>query len=1265
MTSARRRLLVRFALPLVFLAGLLARCYGLSWDQGTHLHPDERFLTMVAESIRFPSKTTFVGSVDSFFDTASSPANPHNAGHRFYVYGTLPLFLDRALCALVSGQKGVTYDTLLPVQRGISAAADALTILLAGLLAVRLAPRSFARKVAFVAALLYAALPFAIQQAHFGTVDALGTFFVTLAVVLAFPATSAGSFTWLGCGAALGAAGACKPNLLLFGILIAFLRIGRTVESDSGSESGRDSGPNRNDPILLPLLRDGILSALAAFVVFRIAQPYAFRGPGFFGLHLDPAWLDNMAELRDILSNSFWYPPGIQWIDRIPILEPAKNLLIWATGPALGILIVVSSAALLLRALRRDPGARRFLPFLLFVLPLLFWQATRPVASVRHAHPLLPLLTAVAAAGLPVVFGRFARLVALLTAAGTLFSAFSLLSIYSRENTRITASRQIAALFPQGAHIAYEYWDDPLPLPLPGIDTSLFSSEALPVFEAESATKARRILDALDRAELLVLSSRRGVASLSRLPDVFPFTAEYYRLLFSGALGFEKAALFEHRPGISSICFDDRGAEETLSVYDHPVVTLFRKTASYSRGRAAELLARAPVVVDTPSDPRLAVANGVAPDETPQARAAGVSSPPPPPRSGRLGTLLSLGRWVLGLELLGVVGMLLLKRLHRLAPWPGFVTGALARTLGFSLAGIVWSWFGFLVPGFQKLAWPLAITCALLTLGTSRGRAAWKSLAGGSRALFLGLFLFFLVIRAGNPEIFWGEKPMDAAILSAAMRTPQLPIPEPWLIGAPLDYYAQGFLPVALLARAAGASAGLAFNLAAATFPAFLGVTAAALGFFLSGRRAGGFAALFLTLLSGTLAPLFNAGFRDDPFGFNGFWSASRVIPDAINEFPLFTALFADLHAHLLSWAPLGALLLLAVLRIRFRPESGTIEDRSGALLLGALAATLHLTNPWETPLAVVLLLVALPTFPAAGSPVRLRVASFLEPLLLAGGAALAAALPTLLYVRTPSVSAGLFAGPHTNLLAYLELFGLPLLLVASAWVLIGVPPSGGIRIALGLALGGALLLLFSEFFFVADRMNTLFKFGLQARILLGLAAGALVPQLLERARAFRPAALAVVVVGALLALVAGAAGGAHLIAVLRTRRVPGPRPALDGFAYVAGYDPEGERRMNELNGRLGLPAIFDPPGTPYSANLQTTMRTGCPTIVGWPWHLRQRRRSPFVIQMRERDAALLESSIPASNPQPLPVGLRSLLLQSYGIDPADRAALPSAGGSR
>src|SRR6266540_2360779 len=77
-------------LVIILVAGPL-RFLGLDWDSGAHLHPDERFITMVSNGIELPK------GLGDYFDTARSPLNPYNRNFGSYIYGTLPLFFVRAL----------------------------------------------------------------------------------------------------------------------------------------------------------------------------------------------------------------------------------------------------------------------------------------------------------------------------------------------------------------------------------------------------------------------------------------------------------------------------------------------------------------------------------------------------------------------------------------------------------------------------------------------------------------------------------------------------------------------------------------------------------------------------------------------------------------------------------------------------------------------------------------------------------------------------------------------------------------------------------------------------------------------------------------------------------------------------------------------------------------------------------------------------------------------------------------------------------------
>ncbi|HTD51427.1 MAG TPA: hypothetical protein VK780_00255, partial [Thermoanaerobaculia bacterium] len=75
----------RVALGAILLAGAILRWTHVRWDESSHLHPDERFTSMVEEALTFPRH------ISEYFDSAHSPLNPYNRGHDSYVYGTLPL----------------------------------------------------------------------------------------------------------------------------------------------------------------------------------------------------------------------------------------------------------------------------------------------------------------------------------------------------------------------------------------------------------------------------------------------------------------------------------------------------------------------------------------------------------------------------------------------------------------------------------------------------------------------------------------------------------------------------------------------------------------------------------------------------------------------------------------------------------------------------------------------------------------------------------------------------------------------------------------------------------------------------------------------------------------------------------------------------------------------------------------------------------------------------------------------------------------------
>ncbi len=162
------------------------------------------------------------------------------------------------------------------------------------------------------------------------------------------------------------------------------------------------------------------------------------------------------------------------------------------------------------------------------------------------------------------------------------------------------------------AVVANENWDEGLPSRLDGWDPfgELYHGETMQVRWNDDQAKRDMFLQVLEQADYIILPSQRGIWSTCRLPLTYPMTIAYYRALFAGQLGFEQAAMFNAPIQLGPLYVSDVGgtfalghpaplplfnhnllaAEEAFSVYDHPPVWIFKKSANFSLDSAAALL---------------------------------------------------------------------------------------------------------------------------------------------------------------------------------------------------------------------------------------------------------------------------------------------------------------------------------------------------------------------------------------------------------------------------------------------------------------------------------------------------------------------------------------------------------------------------------------------------------------------------------------------------------------------------------------------------
>ncbi len=211
-----------FCLIVILVLAAIFRFTGIDWDSGHHLHPDERFLTMVQNALSCPE------SFSEYMDESISPLNPRNQGYGFFVYGSLPMTIVKAV-GLSLNQTG--YDHIHLVGRHLNGILDLLTVLFIFLITRTLYKDN---RIALLAGFFYSTAVFAIQQSHFFTVDTFACFFTTVTIYwLARVQTEGKYWNFLLTGIFFGMALASKLSIYTLVVVIIGVSIYRIL---TGSE---------------------------------------------------------------------------------------------------------------------------------------------------------------------------------------------------------------------------------------------------------------------------------------------------------------------------------------------------------------------------------------------------------------------------------------------------------------------------------------------------------------------------------------------------------------------------------------------------------------------------------------------------------------------------------------------------------------------------------------------------------------------------------------------------------------------------------------------------------------------------------------------------------------------------------------------------------------------------------------------------------------------------------------------------------------------
>jgi len=946
----------------LLLAGLGARLYGLDWGE-RYYNPEERAI---------------VNSVNAPEMSAS------------YASSALPRHLLTLVASIVPPPDPETEESapaigakkeqsLKYVARPISAVAGVLTILVLFFFGARY----YSRTVGIVAAALLCFTVFHIQICHYYTPDALLCLLTILCVFSYARVAEKGSvtsyvFSALFTGMALVTASNALGLLLVFAA--AFI-LSLTTE-------------NRLRKLKPYICLFVFLAVFSAVVV--IAQAMLPGGRSVISLLFSKQPLGEVCvklfgEVSRQISSPrvlFTGPAKLLQYERIlPFLYLAANLCRWQFGWPLGLIVifgllyfiakhvyqwdktstllilwsVVSLAVIRMMPLKSPIYVIPFLPFLCLFGAVLLCDLIRLLRFSNDSDKVPPSLQDfLGIRSFSIrnrkVLGTIGLLCLSAVVLFDIYYSYEFLKIYRDTHPCARAKKWTTKRLPEGCDLLVEDWEDSL-IPLLVEEGRQYHIRQNPVFMKPDyhPDKRRQILDNLHNSDYVILVGKRGHNSVLRLPDRFPMTSLYYKTLFNGDLGFDLVKTFRSPTEIFSRPMDDELADESFTIYDHPKVCVFKKTRNMSIEQIEAMLLSPTVDAQSLERRDIMLAKEGKTLWIPEVRQP-------------------LLKWILLVELLGLIAFPIMFPLCRGLADRG---ACISKCFGMLLFAFI-VWF-VVVSKFLPFTRPLAVISLgfLCVLAAYLYRKQWGAICGFVRSnlrlllvmeiFYLGGLLLFALIRMNNPDVFWGEKPMNMSFLAAIDRASGFPPIDPWISGRPINYYYYGQLIVGILGKTLGLPPHYTFNLACAGIPALVMIVAFGILYNLTSRKLPGMiAGVFIALMgnfqsylqilfnivhSGSNMPdhafhesgkrllgfflakgfwahlwywilgtieswryalylLFKAGWSETAgrvqiplVGFNTyFWrTGHNIIPDtAANEFPAWSFLFADLHAHII-----------------------------------------------------------------------------------------------------------------------------------------------------------------------------------------------------------------------------------------------------------------------------------------------------------------------------------------------------------------------------
>lgn len=222
--------------------------------------------------------------------------------------------------------------------------------------------------------------------------------------------------------------------------------------------------------------------------------------------------------------------------------------------------------------------------------------------------------------------------------------------------------------------------------------------------------------------------------------------------------------------------------------------------------------------------------------------------------------------------------------------------------------------------------------------------------------LFTLVFVIWTFIRSTNSQVEGTEKMMNIAFMNSMYRAEYFPVADPWYYGGFINYYHLGHYMYVFIAKMTGIPISFAYNFALNTIAGFTFIGAFSIIVKLINAKGWQKGATFAGLFGATWL-CFGANFYYlykwieavfVKFKYFDYWfpDGTRIISNAIDEFPAYSIPLGDLHGHYLGMPFI--VIMIALLIVSYNIKIGSREKIKFNLIISVLVCVLYGINSWD-----------------------------------------------------------------------------------------------------------------------------------------------------------------------------------------------------------------------------------------------------------------------------------------------------------------------------